>query len=113
MSLVHGVTRRRHPVGASILDGSRAQVALMRPTPSTRALAAVIRDLIETGDGATYFAERVWGVSLRHDLGVVIRWQDAALLILSSSMERRSVVFCGEGKVFSSSSARADRFKGS
>jgi hypothetical protein len=41
----------------------------MRPTPSTRTLADVIRDLIETRDGATYFAERVWGVSLRYDLG--------------------------------------------
>jgi hypothetical protein len=26
-------------------------------------------DLIDTRDGATYFAEHVWGVSLRHDLG--------------------------------------------
>ena len=30
---------------------------------------AIIRDLIETRDGATYFAERVWGRSLRYDLG--------------------------------------------
>jgi 2-polyprenyl-6-methoxyphenol hydroxylase-like FAD-dependent oxidoreductase len=59
----------RHPEGARILDWSRAQVALMRPTPSTRSLEAIIRDLIETRDGATYFAERVWGVSLRYDLG--------------------------------------------
>ena len=33
------------------------------------ALAAIVRDLIDTRDGATYFAERVWGVSLRYDLG--------------------------------------------
>ncbi len=59
----------RHPEGARILDWSRAQVALMRPTPSTRALEAVIRDLVGTRDGATYFAERLWGVSLRYDLG--------------------------------------------
>ncbi|MGY3539815.1 2-polyprenyl-6-methoxyphenol hydroxylase-like FAD-dependent oxidoreductase [Bradyrhizobium sp. USDA 4515] len=59
----------RHPEGARILDWSRAQVALMRPTPSTRALEAIIRDLIGTRDGATYFAERVWGVSLTYDLG--------------------------------------------
>jgi 2-polyprenyl-6-methoxyphenol hydroxylase-like FAD-dependent oxidoreductase len=59
----------RHPVGAQILDWSRAQVALMRPTRSSRALEAIIRDLIDTSDGATYFAERVWGVSLRYDLG--------------------------------------------
>jgi hypothetical protein len=38
-------------------------------TPSTRALEAVIRDLIETRDGATNFAQRVWGISLRYDLG--------------------------------------------
>jgi 2-polyprenyl-6-methoxyphenol hydroxylase-like FAD-dependent oxidoreductase len=59
----------RHPVGAQVLDWSRAQVVLMRPTRSTRALEAIIRDLVETRDGATYFAERVWGVSLRYDLG--------------------------------------------
>jgi hypothetical protein len=59
----------QHPVGAQVLDWSRAQVALMRPTRSTRALEAIIRDLIDTRDGATYFAERVWAVSLRYELG--------------------------------------------
>ncbi len=59
----------RHPEGARILDWSRAQVALMRPAPSSRALAAIVRDLIATRDGATYFAEKVWGLSLRYDLG--------------------------------------------
>lgn len=59
----------RHPVGAHVLDWSRAQVALMRPSQSSRALGAIIRDLADTRDGATYFAERVWGVSLRYDLG--------------------------------------------
>ncbi len=42
---------------------------LMRPTRSSRALEAILRDLIDTRDGATYFAGRVWGVSLRYDLG--------------------------------------------
>ena len=41
----------------------------MRPSRSSRALEAIIRDLIDTRDGATYFAERVWGVSLHYDLG--------------------------------------------
>lgn len=68
-SLLDSYELERHPVGARVLDWSRAQVALMRPTPSTRALEAIIRDLIATRDGATYFAERVWGVSLRYDLG--------------------------------------------
>jgi len=59
----------RQPVAAQVLDGSRAQVALMRPSPSSRALEAIVRDLLGTRDGATYFAERVWGISLRYDLG--------------------------------------------
>ena len=61
--LLDSYTTERHPVGVRILDWTRAQVALMRP--SSHALAAVLRDPIATRDGATYFAERVWGVSLR------------------------------------------------
>jgi 2-polyprenyl-6-methoxyphenol hydroxylase-like FAD-dependent oxidoreductase len=67
--LIDSYTSERHPVGAQVLDWSRAQVALMRPSRHSRALEAIIRDLIDTRDGATYFAERVWGVSLRYDLG--------------------------------------------
>lgn len=67
--LLDTYSSERHPIGAKVLDWSRAQVALMRPSPSSRALEAIIRDLIDTRDGATYFAERVWGVSLRFDLG--------------------------------------------
>ncbi|WP_298870735.1 FAD-dependent monooxygenase [uncultured Bradyrhizobium sp.] len=68
-NLLDSYSQERHPVGAQILDWSRAQVAIMRPTPATRALQAIIRDLIATGDGATYFAERIRGVALRYDLG--------------------------------------------
>lgn len=67
--LLDTYARERHPVGARVLDWSRAQVGLMRPSRSSRALEAIIRDLIDTRDGATYFAERVWGVTLRYDLG--------------------------------------------
>jgi hypothetical protein len=69
VGLLESYSSERHPVGAQVLDWSRAQVALMRPSRSSRALEAIIRDLIDTRDGATYFAERVWGVSLRYDLG--------------------------------------------
>jgi 2-polyprenyl-6-methoxyphenol hydroxylase-like FAD-dependent oxidoreductase len=69
VGLLDSYLSERHPVGVQVLDWSRAQVALMRPTRSSRALEAIIRDLIDTRDGATYFAERVWGVSLRYDLG--------------------------------------------
>ena len=67
--LLDSYSAERHPIGARVLDWSRAQVALMRPNRHARALEAIVRDLIDTRDGATYFAERVWGVSLRYDLG--------------------------------------------
>ena len=67
--LLDTYSSERHPIGSQVLDWSRAQVALMRPSPSSRALEAIIRDLIDTRDGTTYFAERVWGISLRYDLG--------------------------------------------
>jgi 2-polyprenyl-6-methoxyphenol hydroxylase-like FAD-dependent oxidoreductase len=67
--LLDSYMRERHPVGAQVLDWSRAQVVLMRPARSSRALEAIVRDLIDTPDGASYFAERVWGVSLQYDLG--------------------------------------------
>ncbi|MFJ3045354.1 FAD-dependent monooxygenase [Herbaspirillum chlorophenolicum] len=66
--LLDSYDAERHPVGVQILDWSRAQVALMRPSRSSRALEAIIRDLIQTQDGATYFADRIWGLSLRYDL---------------------------------------------
>ncbi|MDH7798332.1 2-polyprenyl-6-methoxyphenol hydroxylase-like FAD-dependent oxidoreductase [Beijerinckia sp. GAS462] len=69
IGLLDSYANERHRVGADVLDWSRAQVALMRPSRSSRALEAIIRDLIDTRDGATYFAERVWGVSLRYDFG--------------------------------------------
>jgi hypothetical protein len=67
--LLDSYERERQPVGERVLDWSRAQVALMRPTRNARALEAIMRDVIDTRDGATYFAERVWGVSIRYDLG--------------------------------------------
>ncbi|WDM62254.1 FAD-dependent monooxygenase [Stenotrophomonas forensis] len=62
-ALLDSYQAERHPIGAKVLDWSRAQVALMRPGAGSRALAAVIADLADTRDGATYLAERVWGVA--------------------------------------------------
>ena len=59
----------RRPVGQWLMDWTRAQVAVMRPGPHARALEAVVSDLAATPDGATYFAEQLWGLSLRYDLG--------------------------------------------
>ncbi|MBN9413975.1 MAG: FAD-dependent monooxygenase [Candidatus Eremiobacteraeota bacterium] len=67
--LLDSYEQERIPVGAAVLDWSRAQVALMRPSRASRALEAILRDLIATPDGAAYFADRVRGASQRYDLG--------------------------------------------
>lgn len=59
----------RYPIGAQVLDWSRAQAAIMNPGPQASALQAIIRDLLNTRDGATYFAGRVWGISTHYNLG--------------------------------------------
>jgi 2-polyprenyl-6-methoxyphenol hydroxylase-like FAD-dependent oxidoreductase len=67
--LLDSYCTERHPIGAQVLDWSRAQVAVMGPGAGARALNAILRDLMDTTDGATYFAGRVWGVHTRYDLG--------------------------------------------
>lgn len=67
--LLDSYETERHPLGVKVLDWSRAQVAIMKPDPASRALNAIVRDLMETRDGATYVAGRVWGVSTHYDLG--------------------------------------------
>lgn len=59
----------RYPIGAQVLDWSRAQVAIMKPDPGARALYAIVRDLMNTRDGATYFAGRIWGISTHYNPG--------------------------------------------
>lgn len=67
--LLDSYQTERHPIGAQVLDWSRAQVAVMGTGAQGRALHAVFRDLMNTRDGATYMAARVWGVFTHYDLG--------------------------------------------
>jgi 2-polyprenyl-6-methoxyphenol hydroxylase-like FAD-dependent oxidoreductase len=67
--LLDTYTRERHPIGARVLDWSRAQVATMKPGPLSRALQGVVRDLLNTRDGTTYLYDRLSGSSIRYDLG--------------------------------------------
>ncbi|MEU5049103.1 FAD-dependent oxidoreductase [Streptomyces sp. NPDC021096] len=67
--LLDTYTHERHPIGAAVLNWSRAQVAVMKPDPHGQAIQSVIRDLIGTRDGTTYVFERMSGSSIRYDLG--------------------------------------------
>lgn len=66
--LLDSYTAERHPIGAWALNWTRAQVAIMRPDPHAQAIASVIRDLINTKDGTSYFVEKISGALLRYDL---------------------------------------------
>jgi 2-polyprenyl-6-methoxyphenol hydroxylase-like FAD-dependent oxidoreductase len=66
--LLDTYTDERHPIGAWALNWTRAQVAIMRPDPHSRAIASVIRDLIQTRDATTYFVEKISGMSMRYNL---------------------------------------------
>ncbi|GAA5051480.1 FAD-dependent monooxygenase [Nocardia callitridis] len=67
--LLDSYTRERHPIGARVLDWSRAQVEVMRPDAHSRATRSLLRDLLATRDGATYAAQKVSGACIRYDLG--------------------------------------------
>ena len=67
--LLDSYQTERHPIGAQVLDWSRAQVAVMGTGAQGRALNAIFRDLMNTRDGATYMAARVWGIFTHYDLG--------------------------------------------
>lgn len=68
--LLDTYTTERHPVAASVLDNTRAQLALMRPDPQTTALRQIMADLLTTyPDVNRHFGEMVSGVATRYDLG--------------------------------------------
>lgn len=66
--LLDSYQTERHPIGVQVLDWSRAQVAIMKPGPDARALKAIVSDLMDTRDGATYIAGRVWGIYTHYHL---------------------------------------------
>lgn len=67
--LLDTYTSERHPIGAWVLDWTRAQVAVMRGDADTRALRSVVTDFLGTRDGATYYVKRISGLWQRYDLG--------------------------------------------
>lgn len=67
--LLDTYTGERRPIGAAVLDWTRAQVAAMKPDPHAQAVQAMIRDLLATRDGTTYVFKKTSGASNRYDLG--------------------------------------------
>ncbi|MET7679654.1 FAD-dependent monooxygenase [Streptomyces sp. NPDC005423] len=68
VELLDTYTAERHPIGAWVLEWTRAQIAAMRPEPHARALREVLTDLTRTVDGTTYLVKRISGVWQHYDL---------------------------------------------
>ncbi|MEU5087887.1 FAD-dependent monooxygenase [Streptomyces sp. NPDC021356] len=66
--LLDTYTAERHPIGAWVLDWTRAQIALMRPDRHARALRRVVTGLALTTSGTTYLVKQISGVWQRYDL---------------------------------------------
>ncbi|MGW1194733.1 FAD-dependent monooxygenase [Streptomyces sp. NPDC002536] len=66
--LLDTYTAERHPIGAWVLEWTRAQIAVMRLTPHAQAMRSVVRDLMDTVTGTTYFVKKILGVWQAYDL---------------------------------------------
>jgi len=99
--LLDSYTAERHPVGARVLENTRAQVALMRPDPLTSALRSIVSDLMKLPEGNRYFGEMLTGVDTRYDLGdddpLVGTLAKDQLLTLEGGREERLYVLMEEG----------------
>ncbi|MER6354125.1 FAD-dependent monooxygenase [Streptomyces sp. NPDC001634] len=67
-SLLDSYTTERHPIGAWVLDWTRAQIAVMRPDRHARALRRVVTDLALTTSGTTHLVKQISGVWQHYDL---------------------------------------------
>ncbi|MEU0495580.1 FAD-dependent monooxygenase [Mycobacterium sp. NPDC006124] len=67
-SLLDTYDTERRPVGAGVMDWTRAQTGLMRGDASSAALRGVLADLLGTPAGTTYAVKRIAGVTQRVDL---------------------------------------------
>lgn len=58
----------RRPVGAWVLDWTRAQIGVLRGDAKSAALRGIVADLLGTRDGTTYAVKKISGVDQRIDL---------------------------------------------
>ncbi|MFJ3769019.1 rifampin monooxygenase [Streptomyces sp. NPDC090082] len=59
----------RHPVGAAVLDVTRAQVELQSDAPGPSAVRRLLSELMDFDDVNRYLIEQVTGIGVRYDLG--------------------------------------------
>ncbi|CAJ2501568.1 Uu.00g044210.m01.CDS01 [Anthostomella pinea] len=69
LALLDTYENERKLAATSVIDSTRAQVVSLQPDPFGAAVHSMVRDVVNTTDGANLFIERFWGLSLRYSLG--------------------------------------------
>jgi 2-polyprenyl-6-methoxyphenol hydroxylase-like FAD-dependent oxidoreductase len=68
--LLDSYTAERHPVAEQVLENTRAQIAIMRPDPHSRAMRALFGQLLDTDVTLTdLLSARLHGLDIRYDVG--------------------------------------------
>jgi 2-polyprenyl-6-methoxyphenol hydroxylase-like FAD-dependent oxidoreductase len=68
--LLDSYTAERHPVAEGVLENTRAQIAIMRPDPHSRAMRALFAQLLEADVTLTdLLGARLHGLDIRYDVG--------------------------------------------
>jgi 2-polyprenyl-6-methoxyphenol hydroxylase-like FAD-dependent oxidoreductase len=68
--LLDSYTAERHPVAEQVLENTRAQIAIMRPDPHSRAMRALFGQLLDADVALTdLLGARLQGLDIRYDMG--------------------------------------------
>ncbi|MHC0431555.1 rifampin monooxygenase [Streptomyces sp. O3] len=59
----------RHPVGADVLDNTRAQMQLMSTEPGAQAVRRLVSELMDFDDVNRYLIEKITAIGVRYDFG--------------------------------------------
>jgi 3-(3-hydroxy-phenyl)propionate hydroxylase len=68
-SLLDTYQAERHPIGARVLDATMAQTAVMRGDPRTKALHAIMSEMLQMEEPRKRIAARMSGLDVGYDLG--------------------------------------------
>lgn len=96
--LLDTYTAERHPIGEWVLEWTRAQVAVMRPDDRSRAMRKVMREMMDTRDGATAVFKKISGILHRYDLGGGHELVGAVAPDIELSDGTRLGEHCGDGR---------------
>ncbi len=67
--LLDSYQSERHPVGADVLNNTRAQIELMSPEPGPRSVRQLVTELMDFEEVNRYLIEKITAIGVRYDFG--------------------------------------------